>query len=193
MPFFNLRPVGQNCSLVTFYISKPGAKVDFHPGEEDVGSLVLQASSWVQEKNLLLPGERMGAILMALWNNLHPSLATGFGLGQDDHGLKREGGFLKTWEDWQCKHFYFVLVFTWNSKVSRCQAAVCRLEGRALWKIHTKTNFVTWTEQLPLPPPSKCLSLNTFGTLSKIFGLMRNHTPKFQNWVIFRSSSPHFL
>lgn len=46
---------------MTFYISKPGGKGDPHPGDEGVGTLLLQASSWVQEKNLLLPGVRMGA------------------------------------------------------------------------------------------------------------------------------------
>lgn len=191
MPFFNLRPVGQSRSLVTFYISKPGTKVELHPGEKDGGSLVLQASTWVQEKNLLLPGERMCA-------------SDGFVKTPSSQPANRIWAWpRRSWpeerrripedwerEDWQYKHFYFVLVFPWNSEVSRCQAAVCRLEGRALWKIHTKTNFVTWMEQLP---PSRCLSLSTFGTPSKILGLMRNYTPEFQNWVIFRSSSPHFL
>lgn len=53
--------MGQSYNLVAFYISKPGGKVDPHPGDEGGGTLVLQASSWVQEKKLLLPGVRMGA------------------------------------------------------------------------------------------------------------------------------------
>lgn len=59
--FFNLRPVEENCSLLIFYVSKPGVEADPHPGDEGVGTLLLQASSWVQEKNLLLPGVRMDA------------------------------------------------------------------------------------------------------------------------------------
>lgn len=94
-------------------------------------------------------------------------------------------------EDWQYKRFCFVLAFTWNSEVSRCQAAACRLEERASLKIHMKTNFVKWMDWLP--PFSKHLSITSFGTLRKISGLARNHTPKFQYWVIFRTSSPHFL
>lgn len=93
MPFFNLRPVEQNCSLVTFYINKPGGKVNPHPGDEGVGILLFQASRWVQEKNLLLPGVRMGAS-DGFVTTFIPAWLPGprFGLGQDC-GMKRGGGF----------------------------------------------------------------------------------------------------
>lgn len=77
---------------MTFSTSKPGVKVAPGAGDEGVGTLVLQASSWVQEKNLLQPGERMDA-----GDGLveHPSSQPGCQIWAwpRDQGLRREGGF----------------------------------------------------------------------------------------------------
>lgn len=148
-----------------FHMSKPGVKVDSRwRGWRSTGVVILMlwASSLgrvpavLAEKHLLQPDVRMVPV-MALWNNLHPTLAIRFGLGQDFHGLKREEGFTnKGGEDCQHKHFCFAFVFTWNSEVSRQQVAACRFGERALWKIHTKTSFVTWMEELLLFQSSYC-------------------------------------
>lgn len=107
---------------------------------------------------------------MALRNNLHRALATRFGLGQDCHGLKREGGFtLKGGDKTAIEAVLFCVCIhlkPWGQQRSRLLLAGLRKEPYGRYTIHTKTSFVTWVEYILL------------------LRLMRNRTPK---WLRFKA------
>jgi len=107
---------------------------------------------------------------MALWNSLHPTLAAGFGLGQDCHGLKRQEGFtLKGGDRVATQAFLFCVGIHLKHRGQQTAGCCSQVWGRSLMEdapFTPRQMLLHGWEQLP--PFSKLLSWSTFGALKKM-------------------------